>query len=459
MPKKADANEEVAADSSKNSEAELDVFSLETTYPDTALLFQSHNVGPASEKSVIVALDTNALLLPYQIKAGNVEKIGEVFKKLSGEKRLFVPGRVVREFVKNRDVRLAAIIADLNKRRSRLSGEMPPLLSATKGAADAVKAYEELSRAHDKYVKALDHLVPEIKEWRGDDPVAKVYADVFGKNTIVDLEWDEKSKSKYLREMEWRYTHKVPPGYKDVGKDDGGVGDFLIWKSLLLLAAREKKDIAFVTGEQKADWFVRADGGPIYPRLELIDEYRRASGGKSLRLMSLYELLDEMETSKDVVLEVKVAEQQANTTIALQRTSTDSGFISHEGFKPVAFVANRMQSFWAPAKGGRQSGTQLHGEWSVTNLSEGNIYISDVRVGKRDALFSQISVGNLTDRFYSSSTPIRPKEMARVVIDLMFFPPIVESNFQGTLVDDVVFVDNYEREHLIRGAQFRQVGT
>jgi PIN like domain len=135
----------------------------------------------------------------------------------------------------------------------------------------------------------LGELVSEIRAWRGDDPVVSIYARVFNKDTVIDLPWDEKAREEYLKEMTWRYQHKVPPGYKDARKEDGGIGDFLIWKSLLSLGANKKMDLAFVTGEQKSDWFVRGDGGPVYPRHELVDEYRRASDGKSLRLMSLNE--------------------------------------------------------------------------------------------------------------------------------------------------------------------------
>ena len=65
-----------------------------------------------------------------------------------------------------------------------------------------------------------------------------------------------------MGEKSRRYRDKVPPGYKDASKDDGGIGDFLIWKTLLQLGSKEKKDFVFVTGEQKPDWFNQASGEP-----------------------------------------------------------------------------------------------------------------------------------------------------------------------------------------------------
>jgi hypothetical protein len=129
------------------SDAEIDPFFLERVYPDPAPLFRAHKVASANEKSVLVALDTSALLLPYQIKSANVTEVGKAFDRLFEEQRLFVPGRVVREFTKHRDVHLAAVISDLNKRKAGLfSGEMPPLLGATSGYGAAASAYSELAK-------------------------------------------------------------------------------------------------------------------------------------------------------------------------------------------------------------------------------------------------------------------------------------------------------------------------
>jgi hypothetical protein len=85
--------------------------------------------------------------------------------------------------------------------------------------------------------------------------------------------------------------------------------------SLLSLGAIHKKDLIFVTGEQKADWFVREGGERVFPRPELVDEYRRASGGRALRLSSLHELLKEMAAPEALVLDIKTAEQNANNEI------------------------------------------------------------------------------------------------------------------------------------------------
>jgi hypothetical protein len=167
MSKKPDTDKskgQTAVDMSQTApDAAIDPFVLERVYPDPAPLLQAHKVPSANEKSVLVALDTSALLLPYQIKSGNLTEVGKAFDRLFGEQRLFVPGRVVREFTKHRDEQLANVIGALNKRRAGFSGEMPPLLGATSGYGTAASAYSELEKAQKNYAAALDELVSEIR--------------------------------------------------------------------------------------------------------------------------------------------------------------------------------------------------------------------------------------------------------------------------------------------------------
>jgi hypothetical protein len=62
---------------------------------------------------------------------------------------------------------------------------------------------------------------------------------------------------------------------------------------------------------------IRAVKATAYPRYELIDEYRRESEGKSVRLLSFYELLREMQAAEQVVKEVEQVEVEANNAIAV----------------------------------------------------------------------------------------------------------------------------------------------
>jgi hypothetical protein len=311
----------------KISEHEIaNVFALEDIFPSPAALLDAHTSISTADANVMIALDTNSLLLPYEIKAGNLKALRDVYEKLAKENRLYLPDRVIREFGRNRDKKLTDLIKALEDRRSKdlPATDMPAILESVPAFNDATKSRDELSAARKKYTDAIGALIDEMKKWRGDDPVIKMYSEIL-KPTIVEMKLDEEDRKSLLKEWRWRSGCEVPPGYKDAAKPDSGIGDFLVWKCLLQLGEAHKKHLAFVTGEQKADWFARSSGQGIYPRLELLDEYRRASGGKSLRLMSLYELLAEMKVAAPIVEEVKTAEESANTAISLLSSNFGSG--------------------------------------------------------------------------------------------------------------------------------------
>lgn len=291
----------------------IDPWLLEEVYPNAKDIFTAYTPPAVSEDKVIIALDTNALLLPYRMNPGNLEAIGKVYKDLSDKKRLVVPARAVREFAKHRDRKLGELIQALNEQRRRFpSDQLPPLVQDVEGYNEAAKCLADLRPVKDAYDKAIGKIIAGMKEWRGNDPVASLYAGVFPSDAIIDLSIsDTADRERLLKEARRRTTNRIPPGYQDASKDDEGIGDFLIWKSLLKLAAERKQDLAFVTGEQKNDWFVRSGGEHIYPRFELVDEYRRASDGRSLRLMSLPQLLNALNAPASVVDDAKTAEAQS----------------------------------------------------------------------------------------------------------------------------------------------------
>jgi PIN like domain len=311
------------------------LFFLEDVFPEPANLLASSVVAAASDPTVSVAFDTNALLLPYSASKDDVGHLATAYKKLASEDRLFVPARVLREFARHRDRKLADLVKTLKDRRSRIQipdANVSPLLAGVDGyakLADAIKALRDKLKEYDK---ASETLISAVSGWRGSDPITTLYREVFKPGTIVE---PAESREALLSEWKVRLSVQIPPGYKDAGKVDTGIGDFVIWKSLLTLAARQKKDLIFVTGDEKADWFVRADGEGIYPRPELLDEYRRASKGRSLRLSSFHGVLSELHVPEPTVADIREAEAQANTAIRVA-TSTHT---------PAVTILDRVKEF------------------------------------------------------------------------------------------------------------------
>src|SRR5690606_4521164 len=66
-------------------------------------------------------------------------------------------------------------------------------------------------------------------------------------------------------------------------------------------------DCIFVTEDSKSDWWVQSEGG-FQPRMELVEEYRRETQGKTIHLMPLSDLLRLYDVQMEVVDEAKSVE-------------------------------------------------------------------------------------------------------------------------------------------------------
>lgn len=294
----------------KQNKMELDnIFALERRFPEVSNIFTIYKNVNASDKDTIIFLDTNVLLLPYvakQLGKQDIKEIQNLYVKLKSEGRLFISDRVAREFIKNRDNKISDIVKALSDDNSRIKQ-----LESLSKIFQETSQFEELENLSTKinelivnYKKNHNKMVDEVKSWKGEDPITTIYDKVFDSKNVISISDNE---DKLLTEWEYRKKMKIPPGYKDSEKDDTGVGDFLIWKSILQLGKEQQKDIIFITGEKKSDWFTLSNNEPISVRSELNDEFRRVTS-KSIGLMNLAGLLSVYKFSTEIVDKVENAE-------------------------------------------------------------------------------------------------------------------------------------------------------
>lgn len=308
---RAKANKSEQKSESRTRDAQ-DVLVAHSVFPDPAAVFTTQAVPLAeAKKTASIVLDTNALLVPYGIGAQTLSQIERTYRSLLAENRLRIPAQVAREFARNRVTKLSELHQKLSRRRSQQAfqqGSYPLLehLEEYKRLREVEKKLDELASEYRKLTTAvLEH----VKSWEWNDPVSALYSSLFSESVIVDT---SKSAEDVKREHGYRFLHKIPPGYKDEPKDDGGIGDYLIWLAILEAGKARMTSLIFVTGEEKADWWHRSEGQPLYPRFELVDEYRRASGGRSFHIIRFSELLELFGASSEVVAEVR--EEESATT-------------------------------------------------------------------------------------------------------------------------------------------------
>ncbi len=293
----------------RRSDPLLDIFIGHTMFPEPSAVFTSRpaTMTEAKDKACIV-LDTNALLVPYGISAKTLGEIETTYRRLLQENRLVIPAQVAREFARNRVTKLADLYQQLSSRLSKLQ-------SFKEGSYTLLESLPEYQRLRDKgdeldrlakeYRELISSVMDHVHSWEWNDPVSLLYGNLFPKEIVVDT---VKPLSEISEAHARRYANKIPPGYKDQDKDDQGIGDLLIWLTVLEIGAARRTSLIFVSGEEKADWWHRSDGRQLYPRFELVDEYRRASGGSSFHIIKFSRLLELFDASVEGVAEVREEE-------------------------------------------------------------------------------------------------------------------------------------------------------
>jgi len=237
-----------------------DIFLLEKLFPQSNQLF-SLKIPPLQSvhETCDVVLDTNVLLFPYRTESKSSIGIRSVYQKLIKEGRLFIPARVVREFFRNKASKLLEVTKALSDKCSTVvapSSISYPLLDDLAEYKTVLKTKKELDESFKAYREAFGKLLEATSSLEWNDPVSEMYREIFPPEIINELT----TKSEDIEEaLRFRIRNKIPPGYKDASKDDQGVGDLVIWMTILQIGKTRKKPLLFVTGEEKADWYHRSN--------------------------------------------------------------------------------------------------------------------------------------------------------------------------------------------------------
>ena len=255
----------------------------------------------------LVVLDTNVLLAPYATSPNAFTDISRIYEKLLGQNRLFIPSQVAREYAANRAQKLSELYKQVSDLRGKQTPELipkRPFLEVIPGYKTALELEAKMKEALKDYQSALGEVVAAVKSWAWEDPISELYRRLFTPSTIIET---NDTPDSIAQELAWHIENKAPPGYKDASKQDLGVGDLIIWHAILQLAQTAKKNLIFVTGDEKSDWFHRSDKQSLFPRYELIEEFRVHSDGHSLHLMQLPDFLTLFGVEDTIVEEVKDA--------------------------------------------------------------------------------------------------------------------------------------------------------
>jgi hypothetical protein len=178
----------------------------------------------------------------------NVKVVEELLsEKIKG--RALTTTRVVTEFHKNVHNNMETLVQTCSTAYSA----PPPIPFAS---PDLAFAHKEWVKATLNYCQAAQSFRDEMNGW-ATDPLSPILAKCL---CVVD-DVDDDGLLDEMALLDGADCMRPGRCDADKKKPDRGVGDFVIWKTMLAYAIKEEKDIVFVTHDNKGDW--HTNGRPI----------------------------------------------------------------------------------------------------------------------------------------------------------------------------------------------------
>lgn len=268
-------------------------------------------------KSAIIVFDTSALLDLYYYSDNTKNTIcTTVFDYLNG--RMWVPGQVYFEFLKNREKvknkpiqSYESLISsktndrgfvdkiqyigsqlgesDIKKIQNQLNTLKEEISSTDKHPYLSDEACEEYATAiteltvyiekfkekTNKFASDFKNLV-ECKKAEMSTDADNISLHITGK-MIIGEELSYEDMMKIAKEGAFRYSELIPPGYMDQDNKEGlqKYGDLFAWKQILQYALTQKNNVLLVTNDVKKDWNDKENSAPRY---ELLREFNSLTG-------------------------------------------------------------------------------------------------------------------------------------------------------------------------------------
>ena len=306
--------------------SDKDYFYLDKVFPEPEQIFSfEYKSIEQIQKDCIFVFDTNVLFVPFDSSEKSIEEINNILKKLKKDNKLFIPARVAREFANNRAKRIGDLFLKVRQTKENLNSgpykfEDYPLLEDNQNYKLVKQKFDSISNLIRESRNLLTNIENDIQNWNWDDNVSKMYKEIFTKNNIIELKKEQKD---LIEDLQNRIQYKIAPGYKDSGKIDDGIGDLIIWTTILELAKDKNADVIFVSNDQKNDWFYKQDKIGLYPKYELFDEFRRLTGEKSIHIINFPKFLEIRNAKEETIKEIRTTIARNDENQSLYNFSRD----------------------------------------------------------------------------------------------------------------------------------------
>lgn len=254
--------------------------------------------------------DTNVFLNLYRYSKKTRDIMFKAF--VNFKDRIWMPNHVAHEIMKNR----CEVIWETNERYETISKESEKFLQ---------KCIQELrlSNTEDEYKELEKYINTWLKKNQKKNHMVKTFSEdaildqlLFVFDGKVGTAFTQEELAEIEKDGKVRYDKKVPPGFKDIKKQNDAAsnnsyGDLIVWKEILNYAKQNKKDIIYVTNDQKEDWWYILHNKTVGPRVELRKEFEDYTGQKfhmytMSNFISIYDDENQVQVEKTTINEIQL---------------------------------------------------------------------------------------------------------------------------------------------------------
>ena len=251
-------------------------------------------------KSIFV-FDTNVLLNLYRYTSTTRETLMAAFEDL--KERIWLPHQVAYEFAKNRfDVIFEMVnkYEILEKKNNNLISEYIKELRL-KNSDPSIMQLKDSLDSWIREQKSKNLIVTRVSEDKILDKILSIFDEKVGRPFTEEEKGEE------------RYKKQIPPGFCDASKAQDGnpnnaYGDLMVWKQILEYSRDNKRDIIYVTHDQKEDWWEQSKGKTIGPRVELRKEFANITK-QNFYMYSMESFLEQYSKHKGQTADQSVIEE------------------------------------------------------------------------------------------------------------------------------------------------------
>jgi len=211
---------------------------------------------------------------------------------------LWIPHQVVLEFQNNKEtvkkeqfnkyinisrdinVVLSETRHNLNKKFYRYKKFQFPNIKQLESKFDS--SLGELKAEVDNFITGLGTDAIKNKDMLKNN-IIETFVSNLDKDGRIGVRYSVEQLLAIYQEGDARFRYRIPPGYLDMSKDakdDTGTkkyGDLIVWKQILSHAKSTRKNVLFINGDEKKDWWEVAISGDkeelVGPRTELLNEF------------------------------------------------------------------------------------------------------------------------------------------------------------------------------------------